>query len=460
MKRSKAIIVLCAFVFGVCFAARGDENKPRRLLSGTPDYEREMDETYAVLPGAAVVVRHSMGDVEVAAWEGEGIRVQARIEVKGDDAERFGGKIRIEIDAKDDPFTIRTEYPSGKWEDLSFGVSLKIEIPVGHSLDVKNSFGDIGVSAIRGAVAANVDCGDLEVRGVEGELTLQSSFGKVMLKDSRGKTTITGNCGAVDVEKLAAGDLHVNNKFGAVKVGGVAGGVDIDCANGEVSVERAASRVKTEGSFGELTFKEIGGPLVVSGKNSTVIASGVAGPVTIETSFGNISLRGVRGDCRIHGKNGSVSIEDVEGNVAVENLFGPVSVAGVGGSLRIESKNGSVDARVLSYGDEKGGKEAGEKAGKERKGNRIELISTFGLIDITLPDPPSFRLDASTSFGRIKSDFELSGLEKGLTSEKCSCRLGAGAAAIILRAANGDIRIRKAAAGKARGAPPSDGPEK
>jgi hypothetical protein len=98
----------------------------------------------------------------------------------------------------------------------------------------------------------------------------------------------------------------------------------------------------------------------------------------------------------------------------------------------VEADNCNIKASGLKY-----------RRGEAGKGNRFELTSDFGLIELTLPAPPSFRLDASTDFGTITSDFQLSGVKKGLTAEECRCQLGDGLAEIVLEASHGNITIKQ-----------------
>lgn len=152
----------------------------------------------------------------------------------------------------------------------------------------------------------------------------------------------------------------------------------------------------------------------------------------MKNQFGNTDVEKVTGNCVIKTCNGGVDVKEIKGSVEVENTFGPVKINHVGGSVIAECTNGNIKASGLAYG-----------SGEKQKANTFTLTSTFGLIEITLPHPPSFKLEASASFGTIKSDFSLGGVEKGLSSQKCTCTLGDGLAEIKLTSSNGGIKIKK-----------------
>ena len=125
-------------------------------------------------------------------------------------------------------------------------------------------------------------------------------------------------------------------------------------------------------------------------------------------------------------------VDRVGGNTDIENAYGHIRADNLHGDVKIENKNGKISAKVVSYWNK----------GKE-KGNDIHLINAMGLIQIDLPDPPSFELDAKTTYGRLRSDFNLPAIEGDASTHKSRCTLGKGTAKIKLRTSHGDISIVK-----------------
>lgn len=431
--RTSWMIVLAAFL---SLSAQAFDGEETRILSGKPDYERDVDESFPIEPGARIEIDHSMGSLEIMAWEKDQVRVEARIEVKGDDARKFGDKIEIDVHPEGKTFEIETDYPGGKWEDLSFGVAVRIHVPAAHAVVAENEFGNITLSGTRGGARIEVRSGKLEVSDVHGEKVLSSAFGDVRLRDSRGKTKIEASCGDITVENLQEGDLDLDSKFGSIKVSNVKGDSVLESCNGDMKISNIDGAVKLQSSFGKIVLIEVTKGAKVKSSSGDVEISKARGTVDVDVVFGNTKITDLHGNCKIESKNGAVSLKNVQGDVDVENTFGSINMNYVSGNIEIEGRNGSISLDGIRCYRGKG---------KEKKPNRINCSNSMGLIEITLPDPPNCRMKASTALGRvkIKCDIDPSHREKGLTAESCVFELGTGKAEIKVENKNGDIVIRK-----------------
>jgi hypothetical protein len=185
-------------------------------------------------------------------------------------------------------------------------------------------------------------------------------------------------------------------------------------------------------SLGNTEVKGLHGPVRVRSSAGDVDVRDVVGPVQLTVSLGSTAVRSCRGPLEVTGSTSDITIEDVRGDLEVKSALGHVNIAGVSGDLLVQSSNGNIALRDFAYSN------------KENKaGNRIELGSSLGLIEITLPDPPSCELSASTSFGSIESDFDLDRVTSSQGAETASARLGKALARIDLNASHGSIRIKK-----------------
>ncbi len=228
------------------------------------------------------------------------------------------------------------------------------------------------------------------------------------------------------------GNVLSGGSFGRQEFKSIAGRLDVKGQNSNVDADKIGDGARIETTFGSISLKEVGGDATLVLCNGRASAKGIKGNVDVKNEFGNTDVEKVTGNCRIKTCNGSVDMEEINGSVEVENTFGPIKLADVGGSVTAECTNGNIKASGLAY-----------SAGEKKKGNTITLTSTFGLIEISLPDPPSCKLEANATFGTIKSAFALDGVKKGMSSQKCRCTLGEGLAEIKLTSSNGGIKIKK-----------------
>jgi len=229
-----------------------------------------------------------------------------------------------------------------------------------------------------------------------------------------------------------AGNVRSGGSFGRQEFKSIAGGLHVKGQNSNVDAEKIGDGAVIEASFGSVKLDDVGGDATLILCNGRASAEGIKGNVDVKNEFGNTDVKKVTGNCRVRTCNGGVDVEEIKGSVDVENTFGPVKIKHVGGSIIAECTNGNIKASGLAYG-----------SGEKQKANTFTLKTTFGLIEIALPTPPSCTLEANAAFGTIKSDFSLGGVEKGMTSQKCKCTLGEGLAEIKLTSSNGGIKIKK-----------------
>jgi hypothetical protein len=130
--------------------------------------------------------------------------------------------------------------------------------------------------------------------------------------------------------------------------------------------------------------------------------------LSLGTTNGSITVGSVGGAVRARATNGSITVRDAVGRVDARTTNGPVRVA--------------VDGAVPAP--------------------RLDLRTTNGTVDLTLPADASVRVDASTTNGRITSDFALE--IEGRRQNRAQGVLGGGQGETILRATNGSIRIQRA----------------
>ena len=163
------------------------------------------------------------GGVAVEAWDGPGIRVEARVEATADSesrARQMASEVRILTDS-----TIRAEGPHSG-DDESWSVDFQVRVPRRTDLSLRTHNGGIDIAGVSG---------NLRFSTVNGGVTLSALAG-----DVRG-STVNGGLGVVlsgdhwqgaglDVETTNGGvNLAVPAGYSAhLETGTVNGGVDLD----------------------------------------------------------------------------------------------------------------------------------------------------------------------------------------------------------------------------------------
>ena len=124
------------------------------------------------------------GSITVEAWEGDEIRVLARIQVKGDDAEEVAGDVKIHTEDGE-------VYASGPrknnkgWSkmfgggDRAWRVSYRVMVPNEIELAVKTTNGSIAITGVDGDIEFNTTNGGVKVYDAGGDVEGSTTNGGV-----------------------------------------------------------------------------------------------------------------------------------------------------------------------------------------------------------------------------------------------------------------------------------------
>lgn len=124
--------------------------------------------------------------------------------------------------------------------------------------------------------------------------------------------------------------------------------------------------------------------------------------------------------------NGGIDIYGVYGEMAFSTMNGGITLEDVGGDVRGETTNGGL--KVLL-------------SGNQWQGERLDLQTTNGSVNLTLPE--GFRADLTTGTvnGSFHTDFPIT-VRGRLRSNRLSTQLNGGGPPIRLSTTNGAVRIR------------------
>jgi DUF4097 and DUF4098 domain-containing protein YvlB len=147
--------------------------------------------------------------------------------------------------------------------------------------------------------------------------------------------------------------------------------------------------------------------------------------VDAETVNGGVNLTGTRGKVRVETTNGGIDIKDVQGDVNAGSTNGGISATRIAGAVKAGTTNGGIDADLLDFPD----------------GSNLQFETTNGGITVRLPRDARLSVDASTTNGRVDSDFDVEGAPKGKRSLKGDINGGGGR--LDLSTTNGNIEIRE-----------------
>ena len=476
-------------------------------LMGREEYTRNFDKTFTLRPGQAVRVEHSLGEIVIHTHPQLDLTIHAEIRVSAPDgtrAQQFADKVEILTEPFQSEFSIRTRYPerSGSFlgfNNVSYSVRYEVTIPENAPLQVRNSFGAVSVTGLKASGDIRTSHGAINFRDGRGQQRLEDSFasvevagnaGDVVIENTNGgvkvadvtgaliltdrfasisaeriskDVTITNTNGAVDISD-SGGTGVVKNAFGNVTVHNFGGDLSVHNGNGKVEAMNVKGMAELHTSFGEVRFSDIGRGLSIRANNSQIEGSKVRGQTKIENSFGRVSVSDVDGGVQIQSGNGGVSVAAIRGDANVKTSFAGVDASDIAGALTVDDSNGSVKATNVRSANVKtsfGGVVLEQVAGAIEVHNQngavdassenqggcqpIAIRTSFSPIRVHLSGNPSYVVTATTSFGKIRSDFPML-VSGSLSGDSLSGTIGDGRCELRLTDNNGTIEILKSGA--------------
>lgn len=447
--------------FGLSLALAGS-------LFARDEYTRRFDQTVPVHAGQRISLENKFGDVVVSGYAGQNVIVHADIRVSAADANQakeYADKVQIRIEPSSD-VSIRTVYPdtSGSfmglhWSNVSYSVRYEVTVPENAPLSIRNAFGRVSVTGVKASSEVVNSHGDLVFREGQGSQRLENSFARITIANNSGDVSVENSNGSVDASDIA-GALTIHDRFAHLTVARVLKEVTLVNTNGAIEVaDCGPSNIRN--SFGSVTVQNLHGDLDVNNINGKVEATNIGGSAHLRTTFSSVRSTGVQRDLRIESGNGSVVIEKVGGSAAVKNSFGMVQARNIGGLLTVENANGSVTGTNTRGADVRtsfGAVSLGEVAGPIQVENQngavdvasslrgscqpIAINTSFSPLRVRLEPDASYRVTASTSFGKIRSDFPLN-VSGSIASDDVTGSIGAARCQMRLTNRNGNIEILK-----------------
>lgn len=231
----------------------------------------EFHQTYPIAANGTVSLRNLSGAVRISTWNQNAVKVDA---VKTAYSQERLQEAKIEIENTADRVVIRTKYPDRNWDDERDGdneahrlasVEYNLTIPAGASLDeVKLVSGDVDVKGVTGEVRISTVSGNVNAEGLRGRAELSSVSGDVHVTFANAKNRIKLNSVSGDVIASLPADASVqvsantvsgdiSNEFGievehgryvghhlSGQIGNGEGNLELHSVSGEIRVKRAA----------------------------------------------------------------------------------------------------------------------------------------------------------------------------------------------------------------------------
>ena len=290
------------------------------------------------------------------------------------------------------------------------------------------------------ALNIELDAGDVEVEGLQGDLHCQSGAGDIDCKKIGGKADIITGGGDVDLLEMSQ-DVEV-------KTGG--GDVDGSRLNGVV-------HVKTGG--GEVALKEVEQAISIMTGGGEVSVAGCKDKVDIQTGGGEVAIESCSGHVNVQTGGGEVEANDLDGDLSVQTGGGDVVANRIIGSVRAQTGGGDIELTDVHAGVSaiSGGGEICVKFAFAdiNPDHSVELKNGGGDIELQIPENFKATVNATIETNsrywsddfEINTDFPLSVKsatnERGKKIMQATGDINGGGSPVMLKTSQGDIVIHK-----------------
>jgi DUF4097 and DUF4098 domain-containing protein YvlB len=124
--------------------------------------------------------------------------------------------------------------------------------------------------------------------------------------------------------------------------------------------------------------------------------------------------------------NGGVAAESLEGDLDFQATNGGIRIENVAGDVHGETTNGGVSASL---------------SGSSWRGRGLDLRTTNGGVDLTIPRAYNANLETGTSNGGMRIDFPIT--VQGLIGKRIQTQLGTGGPTVRVVTTNGGVRVKQ-----------------
>jgi len=381
----------------------------------------ETKEIESPLPGE-LRIRNSHGSIEIAGSDEENIFIsfEKRIWRKDEvEAREIADQLKMNIDNNGPTLNISTNRQEFRRKKIE--TNFIIAVPEGMNVtvinsyglvsaervgntDITNRYGEVYASDIRGTLNVSNSHDDIEIKHVESDCKIEASYSSVTISHIQGTIDIQNRHGRLVMEDIT-NDVVVRMPYGKIFGWDIHGALDI------------------ENSYEKIELTNVG-PVKIVANQSLIDIDGANGNISITNRYDKVRLKNITGNVFVDGKNLGISGKNVHGNeitlsstyedIEFDNFSGKTLISLSHGDLHLspspltfplEVKGSHVDIKFFWPANEKYPLEAQAEQGDiqwkldaeidYQKDNGLSIVKAF----LEETDKPSVFL--STTYGTI-----------------------------------------------------------
>lgn len=447
-RAGEILLIIFIIIAGLIITAIATYEPPFRIDWWQDDYTYESKEQVSCQPGSTVVITNQYGDVEVAPWSEDKVKVIIIKQVwarNRREADRLQKDIRLLLEGTLNRVEINVDFKQ-TYDNLNkFNIDFRVLVPK-HALveiscyegdvlmdgltgnqKIENRNGDVQITDIDGNLSLRGREGYMSIDGVSGEVEIISRYTEIKAKNIDKRLEIDNPNGDIFVSSINDG-LLVKTKHSNIEVYDIQGNTEIRGLQCDIKINNIDGSLYLENNYNSVEVEEISGEAEIRAPNSRIYVRKIAKDLTIESSYETIEAEDIEGKIEVRGSNAKVILRDIEGAIDVSTSYNPVTIYSWKAPVTIENKSGE----IALYGC-------------LELNDAIDISTSDNNIYLELPADSSFKIDAKAYYGSIDSQFWGPNLKLIDDDENAFLQgsFNQGIHSIKLRVENGDIKIEK-----------------
>ena len=351
-----------------------------------------------------IVVDTFAGVIDFERVEGDTVQIEVLKQGGGETKEEAAENLKnIDLAIKQEGDTIRVTAtnpikPKSKTTTLPNGgiiigqqvgpgkTDVRIKGPARAALEFKTNYGNVGVVGAATALKVHSGSGKIDVKQNSAAFDLSTQYGSINV-DGTGAGKAKTSSGAITVQG-SSNPIELESGYGAITVANAAG-VTAKTSSGEITVKTSKGPFQLKTGYGRIEVKDANGLTRAESSSGDIHLTGGQGEFTAKTGYGSVKVDVKESPVQAESSSGNIDLRGCRGAVKAQSGYGTVNVHGDDAVVQLRSNSGNVLYEgSLAPGDSR-------------------VTSGYGEAAVKLPADSQFKLEASTGYGNIRSQFDL-----------------------------------------------------
>ncbi len=338
---------------------------------------KEIEDTLSVTnPKLPIRIQSQLGEVVVTGSASKQIIARLSAEIAADSRtqeKKLLSEIDLKLEATPSGYLITATAPTHNRDGENCRIisnNLEIMLPSSNPVEVTCAFGSVSA------------------RDLNGGIQTASEYSQVEIEDVKGGVQVTSNMGGIGLISCS-GPFRISNAYAPITIEDCSGQFDIQNSYSEIGLEDCTGNTTIRNS-GSISISNHTGDMRISNSFGPIEIDGLSGNLSAANQFSPLSVQNIKGTVVVENANANIDLTNIMGKLSATNKFGQISAEQLAGQFNLASQNGNI---FVVLGDSLRGSSW--------------VSTTFGNVDVIIPEESNFWVKAKTTFGDIHSDFPL-----------------------------------------------------